>query len=245
MAYTSATTAAGGPRARTQSTRGTRALLACGVTAGPLFCAVALAQAVTRSGFDTRVHPLSLLSLGPLGWIQITNFVLAGALVLASAFGLRRALHPGRTSTWGPRLIATYGAALIWAGMFLPDPADGYPAGSQTPGQPSWHGVLHTIGPVVASLALIAACVVFARRFLAKRRRGWAVYCVLTALVSLVLTSAATPADDFRLMFAGGVVTWLWASVITAHVRGTLRPRPTTIATTPHATSTTRGRRGR
>lgn len=56
----------------------TRALLACGVVAGPLFIVVALIQAFTRSGFDPVRHPLSLLSLGDLGWIQITNFVVGG-----------------------------------------------------------------------------------------------------------------------------------------------------------------------
>jgi hypothetical protein len=43
-------------------TTGTRALLASGVVAGPLFVAVALLQALTRDGFDLRRHPLSLLS---------------------------------------------------------------------------------------------------------------------------------------------------------------------------------------
>ena len=37
----------------------TRALLACGVVAGPLFVAVGLAQLLTREGFDPTRHPLS------------------------------------------------------------------------------------------------------------------------------------------------------------------------------------------
>ena len=60
-----------------------------------------LVQAFTREGFDLRRHPLSLLSLGELGWIQIGNFVVAGLLVVAFAVGLRRVLHPGRGGTWG------------------------------------------------------------------------------------------------------------------------------------------------
>jgi hypothetical protein len=46
-----------------------------------------------------------LLSLGDLGWIQIANFVVTGALFVACAVGLRRVLHPGRAGTWGPRLV--------------------------------------------------------------------------------------------------------------------------------------------
>ncbi len=60
---------------------------------------------LTHDGFDPRRHPLSLLSLDELGWIQITNFVVAGLLFVASAVGMRRVLHPGRGTTWGPLLI--------------------------------------------------------------------------------------------------------------------------------------------
>ena len=88
-------------------------LLACGAAAGPLFIVVALIQAVTRTGFDAAKHPLSLLSVGDLGWIQIANFVVCGLLYLASAVGMRRALHPGRAAVWGPRLIGAFGVALI------------------------------------------------------------------------------------------------------------------------------------
>jgi hypothetical protein len=63
-------------------------LLACGVAAGPLFLAVWAVQAFTREGFDPTYHPISLLSLGDLGWIQIANFVVTGALYLAAAAGL-------------------------------------------------------------------------------------------------------------------------------------------------------------
>lgn len=83
----------------------------------------------------------------------------------------------------------------------------------------SWHGVLHTVAPVVASLALVAACFVFARRFVGLSMRGWTAYWV----VSLGLSSATSPAGDFRLMLLGGVVIWLWASVIAAQL---LRARP-------------------
>src|SRR5262249_14340506 len=66
------------------------ALLTCGVVAGPLYLAVVLLQALTRTGFDLKRHPLSSLSLGHLGWIQIVNFVVTGLLVLACAAGMRR-----------------------------------------------------------------------------------------------------------------------------------------------------------
>jgi hypothetical protein len=120
--------APGGSPATT--TKETRALLACGVVAGPLFLAVAVLQALTREGFDLSRHPLSLLSLGELGWIQIANFVVAGLLSVAFAVGLRRVLHLGRGGTWGPLLIGTYGVGLIMGGVFVTT--------AWRPGWPSW-----------------------------------------------------------------------------------------------------------
>ena len=69
-------------------------MLACGVVAGPLFIVVGVLQMLTRDGFDPGRHPLSLLSLGDLGWIQIANFVIVGLLFIASAVGMRRVLYP-------------------------------------------------------------------------------------------------------------------------------------------------------
>ncbi|HEV8652402.1 MAG TPA: DUF998 domain-containing protein [Actinomycetes bacterium] len=77
------------------TTNATRALLACGVAAGPLFVVVGLLQMLSRDGFDPTRHPLSLLSLGGLGWIQISNFVVAGLLFVASAVGMHPRSRPG------------------------------------------------------------------------------------------------------------------------------------------------------
>jgi Protein of unknown function (DUF998) len=191
MTQTIETRPAGTPRTTTTTattTTTTRALLACGVVAGPLFIVVGLAQMLTRDGFDPIRHPLSLLSLGDLGWIQIGNFAVSGLLFAASAVGMRRALHPGHAGTWGPLLIGVYGAGLVMGGVFVADPALGFPPGTPDgiPDQLSWHGALHSVAPVLASAALLAACFVFARRFAALGQRRWVVYSVATALVGLV-----------------------------------------------------------
>src|SRR3954454_19691866 len=69
------------PAART-ATSSSQALLTCGAVAGPLWAVVSLAQAATREGFDISRHPLSALSNGALGWLQIANFVVAGVLMV-------------------------------------------------------------------------------------------------------------------------------------------------------------------
>jgi hypothetical protein len=61
------------------------ALLVCGLIAGPVFIAANLIQAFTRAGFDLARHPISLLSLGSLGWLHIANFGVSGILCLLGA----------------------------------------------------------------------------------------------------------------------------------------------------------------
>src|ERR687887_1032495 len=89
--------------------RVTKSLLGYGVIAGPLFVGVSLAQALTRDGFDLTRHAWSLLANGDLGWIQVANFTLSGAMLVAFAVGLRRTLRGGRGQSWAPRLLGTFG----------------------------------------------------------------------------------------------------------------------------------------
>jgi len=86
-------------------------LLGAGIVAGPLFVITAGVQAATREGFDLSHQPLSLLSLGDLGWIQITNFILAGLLSLAFAVGVGRALVSGPGAAGRPGCSRSSGSA--------------------------------------------------------------------------------------------------------------------------------------
>lgn len=149
----------------TPAGRITRSLLGYGIIAGPLYVVVALAQAVTRDGFDLTEHAWSLLSNGNLGWIQITNFIVTGLMTVAAAVGLRRAVRPGRGGTWAPLLIAGYGVSLIGAGIFRADPMQGFPAGTPATTTISWHAMMHFVVGFIGFTCLIAACFVLASRF--------------------------------------------------------------------------------
>src|SRR5437879_3099403 len=166
----------GGGSMQTKTLSLTRILLLCGAIAGPLFILTVLIQDYTRPGFDPRLQPLSLLSLGDWGWVQIANFVLAGVLNLLYAGGLWRRLHPGPAGTWGPLLIGAYGLGLIAVGVFRTDPANGFPPGAIASTGPSWHGVHHALGGLFVFVVLAAALGVCVPFFLWRMERCWASY---------------------------------------------------------------------
>jgi len=201
----------------------TRSLLAYGVIAGPIYILVSLAQAVTREGFDLTRHPWSLLSNGGLGWIQITNFVLAGLMTVAFAVGLHRALRPGRGATWAPRLVGTYGVSLICAGVFRADPAMGFPAGTPDGAtEVSWHGIAHFAAGGIGFTCLVAACLIVARRFAAQRRPGWATLSAVAGVALLAgfgaVASGSGGAGATLAFVAAIVLIWTWMSALAVHL---------------------------
>jgi hypothetical membrane protein len=180
------------------ATATTRSLLGWGVVAGPCYVAVSLAQALTRDGFDLARHPWSVLENGPWGWIQSANLVLTGAMVVAFALGVRRALGPG----WAPRLLALYGGTLAAAGIFTADPVAGFPAGSPG-GVVSWHGTLHFAAGGIGFLGMIAACFVLARRL----PPGWALFSRITGAAFLAAFAGITTGSPAAtLPFVAGIV---------------------------------------
>ena len=189
----------------TPAARITKSLLGYGVIAGPIYVVVALAQALTRDGFDLSRHAWSLLANGDLGWIQIANFIVIGLMTVAAAVGLRRASAPGRGSTWGPLLIAGYGVSLVGAGLFRADPALGFPAGA----------------PQSSTIScLIVACFVLAGRFARDGQRGLAWFSRITAVFFLAGFAgiASGSHGPTTLAFVAAVLT-VWAWLTTVSVR--------------------------
>src|SRR5262245_29725081 len=199
----------------------TRTLLLGGVVAGPLYLAAGLIQALTRDGFDLARHPLSVLANGPGGFVQTANFVLAGALVIASAVGFWRAPRPRLRAS--AVFLGVYGACLLAAAVFPADPVDGFP-----PGTPL--GMPTTISPTgmahfgAGALAFVCLAVSAGLAGLSLRRTtGW------LAALSL-LSGGAVLAGFFSPFFLSSpvagiwfavVVGWGWLTVTSLHLRGT------------------------
>jgi hypothetical protein len=203
---------------------GVRALLVCGVIAGPLFVSAFLVQGAIRPDYNPLRHSISTLALGSeVGWIQSLNFLVAGLLTLAFAVGVRRVLWPRKVSIWGPLLIGLWAVGLLGAGVFVTDPTAGYPPGTpaKTP-DPSVHGILHDLS-VLGFPALLAACVVFARWFTARGERGWALYSAVSGgvfVIAVVLASYGFPRTEGLGEFGGlfqrisVVFGWGWLTAL-------------------------------
>lgn len=200
-----------------------RLLLAAGAVGPLLFILAFLVEGATRPAYRAWHMAVSSLSDGPLGWTQMTNFVVCGVLSVCFAVGLKRTLRTGKGATWGPILLGTFGLGLIGAGFFTTDPGLGYPPGAVTPATPSVHGLLHSLLSLIVFASLIAACIVLARRFtLDPAWPGWSLYSILTAsgvLVFFVLTSVATAAADPNspaglLQRITIIIGWVWMALL-------------------------------
>lgn len=218
-----------------------RALLAAGALGCPLFIIVFLIAGAIRPDYSALRYPVSSLSIGPQGWLQVANFLITGILIIAFAVGIRHTLSrrrdQGAGAVWGPLLIGLTGVGLVGAGIFTTDPVFGYP-----PDQPlvlaqfTTHGRLHDLFSVLVFLGLPLACFVFARRFALLYRRGWAIYSALSGvgiLAAFVLAAIGfnqTPgfvalAGLYQRLSIG--IGWLWLTLLALHLLGAAPPPAT------------------
>ncbi|MGO4601911.1 DUF998 domain-containing protein [Terrabacter sp. 2YAF2] len=209
----------------------TRSLLGWGAVAGPFYVLVSLGQAVTRPGFDLTRHEWSLLENGDLGWVQVSNFVLTGLMLLAFAVGLRRALAGGPGDRWAPRLTGVFGAGLVAAGLLRADPALGFPVGTpEGVGVVTAHGIGHFAAAGVGFVAIAAACFVLGRRFRAEGGRRVSLFSRVTGVVFIggflcVASGAGSVAAN--LLFTGAVVlVFSWLAVVAVHLYRSLADGP-------------------
>jgi hypothetical protein len=202
-------------------------LLRAGLVAGPLFVLVLLLEQPFRDGYHPLRHPVSSLELGPGGWIQVVNFLVAGLLCLAFAAGLRRALRPGPGSVAAPLLLGIWAVGLLGAGAFVTDPVSGYPQGTPAvPDPPTWHGQLHDLAFSLPGFAAFAASMfVLAYAYARRRAPWWSGLSAASGLAFVVLFGLTTVgfSQNPHLVGVGGLlqrltvgVGWLWLVLVAA-----------------------------
>ncbi|MCV7213828.1 DUF998 domain-containing protein [Mycobacterium crocinum] len=199
--------------------RVTKSLLGYGVIAGPIYVVTAAVQAATRSGFDPTRHAVSQLANGSLGWIQIANFVVTGAMTVAAAVGMRRALGPSRLGAWASALLIGYSVALVVAGAFRADPSDGFPPGTPAGvGTLSWHGAVHFGVAAIGFACLVGACWVFGAWFSREGQNGWAWFSRVTGVAFaasfMALGSGQGGAAAILAFTAAVILAWAWLSLV-------------------------------
>ncbi len=209
-----------------EATPTTRALLACGIVAGPLYVAVTLVQALLREGFDFGQHRFTALTAGDLGWIHQANMVLVGVLTALLAAGVRRVMQTGPGATWGPRLLAGVGAAYAFGGLLTADPVAGFPAGT-TPEmvQTTWHGIAQNASRGVSTLLLLATSLVVARGFAAAGQRGLALFYGASIPVVFAALSAVGFAIGIQPAALAFLATpWIFVTALAVHLSAVAEP---------------------
>ncbi len=211
---------------------GRQGLLSCGALAGPLFVSVFLIEGARRPDYKPLRHPVSSLSLGPQGWVQVANFAATGVLYVAGAAGLARS--PGQAA--GRRIAAAAlgatGLGLLGSAVFRTDPVSGYPPGTHdAPAQTTATGTMHTVAGLPIFLGIPTAAFACAWRFHRSGTPGWAAYSAATGasmLAAMGLAGSGFSQDPRLVNYAGlfqrtAIVTGF--SWLTALSRARLRRR--------------------
>jgi hypothetical protein len=209
-----------------------RGLLRCGAAAGPLFVSVLLIEGARRPGYKPLRHPVSSLSLGPRGWVQVANFATTGMLYLAGATGLARSPGQAACSRITAAALGATGLGLLGSAMFRTDPVSGYPPGTpDAPAKITATGTMHNFAAVPIFLGIPAAAFACAWRFQRSGRPRWVAYSAATGasmLTTMRLFGAGFNQDPRLVNYAGlfqraAIVTgfsWLTALSIRVSLTG-------------------------
>lgn len=198
--------------------------------AGPVFTLSWLIAGATRAGYNPLRHPISSLSIGNLGWTQITTFLVVGILLFGFAIALMRITKSQGVPVWGARLIALCAIGLIGAGLFTTDPLSGYPSGLHTLRENrSLSGVLHDLFSAFLFIGYPFATYKFARIFMKKKETGWAIYTIVSGLAFIcficffIITSIGF-AQVAGFVEYGGLfqritltILWCWMTLVAIH----------------------------
>jgi hypothetical protein len=167
-----------------------RAAAVAGMVGPVLFATVLLILTVLQYDFMRGIgwQPLrdpagawpSGLALGPYGWVQVSNFIFSGILLMIFAAGLHFGATDGRGSRVGPAFLFVGGTAMALMG-FETDPI-------RNTGPRTLHNLIHDLAFALFVLALLPAFFFLWRRF--REDALWqnhARYTLITGVLAIVL----------------------------------------------------------
>lgn len=180
--------------------------------APPVFFVVMLLLGAVTPGYNTLGQMGSELSLAPLGWVMISNFIILGVTEIVFGVSLFRVIGSRWSGRLGAAMVTLVGIAFVDAGVFVTD----HPGASVTT-----HGVLHVLAAVtIFFIAVPIGGAAIAWRFRSDRR--YAIYSALTAIASPLLLVATFLSGDLlglteRIVIA---VALAWLSILALRAAG-------------------------
>jgi hypothetical protein len=185
-------------------TIGQKRLAAWAGIIGPvLFVAVFTIEGWLRPGYNALSTYVSALSLGPRGWVQMVNFIVLGALLLAFTAGVASEFQTGKASKGGPILLAIIAILFMVSGPFRMDPT-GTPLGQVTA-----HGTIHGLAGGIIFVLMPITCFVFLRRFRSdadwRSLQWWTLGLGILIAAAVILLTVASKSPSVESIF----IDWL------------------------------------
>jgi hypothetical membrane protein len=171
-----------------------------GIIGPALFVLVFLIEGALRPGYNALSTYVSALSLGPRGWIQITNFLVFGTLLFLFSRRVAAEYRSGAAAKAGPVLLTITALCYFFSGPFVMDPQN-------TPlNQITVHGTIHGILGALAFTLMPISMIVYQRRFRTEpafqRLRGWTLLLTILCSVAWVVFSTVSKAAQLQSTFS-------------------------------------------
>lgn len=183
-----------------QAPRLRRRVAVSGIAAPAVFYTVMTLLGQVTPGYNALARYGSELSLGRLGWIMITNFIVLGIVEITVGVAAARALGDRWSGRLAAAAVGVVGAAFLVAGVCVTD--------SSLVHTHTWHGMVHALmAAVIFFLAVPTAGIATAWRM--RARRPFAIASAVTAVASPALLVA---------MFSSGHLLGLTERVLIAVV---------------------------
>jgi hypothetical protein len=147
-----------------------------GMIAPILFVLVFTIEGWLRPGYIPMEMPISALSLGPRGWIQITNFVAFGLLLLLFSRKMFLEFSKENLKRSGPILLIIIALFYLLSGPFVMDH------------QVSLHGTIHNILGVFVFLLMPISIFIFLRQF--NKKPDWQILQRWTLVLGIICAAA-------------------------------------------------------
>ncbi|ACL16448.1 DUF998 domain-containing protein [Methanosphaerula palustris] len=147
----------------------TRTMVAAlaGMAGSMLFAGAFTIEGWFHPGYNPLSMYVSVLSLGPSGWIQMGNFVISGSLLLIFAWGIAPEFPTGKASKTGALLLGIIAVCLLFSGPFVMDPM------GTLRGTESLHGMVHGLLGGIVFICMAVSCFVFLRCFREDPKWQW------------------------------------------------------------------------